>query len=158
MGKTEDDQSHHGVSEKTTDKLCTCNSFLSSSSLSSIHTFLPAGLFCVYIYHLCEALERQPLLVTEKKKNYISNYYLIGRETPGSSSKYEHLSSYISGFCGAAFTGEASDLLMRSMGYALVTTTIIASTPVQILLLCFLSAGRHWRRHPRSPEGIQDLH
>lgn len=122
-----------------------------------MHFFLLVSFVCIYT--ICVRLWKGSLCwLLKKKKNYISNYYLIGRETPGSSSKYEHLSSYISGFCGAAFTGEASDLLMRSMGYALVTTTIIASTPVQILLLCFLSAGRHWRRHPRSPEGIQDLH
>lgn len=32
---------------------------------------------------------------------------------------------------------------MRSQGFAPVTTTIIASTPEQILLLCFLLPGKH---------------
>lgn len=43
----------------------------------------------------------------------------------------------ISAFCSAAIRNKIFDLLMRCMGYALVTTTIIASTLVRILLLGF---------------------
>lgn len=69
--------------------------------------------------------------------NYISNCcsVLIGRVTP--QSKSINIFSLISPDFAVLLSDEASDLLMRSMGYALVTATIIASTPVQILLLCF---------------------